>query len=177
MGLLMQCHGCGTMIAESVCPKCGFLEAPAAYARQRMIVEEFRRRKFLFETRQAISFGLFIGMFASTAALVALVWMTRLWDSVFGSAYHAGGVGTKLVPAALLATVAILLGVVWIKSKQWWPIELKCPACDCHLEKLGTQVVYCPACAAYLYSSPRKHTRHPDTTSATPHPARQPLGE
>src|SRR5262249_36637815 len=89
-------------------------------------------------------------------------------DRVFGSAYAVEGSGAKMILAALLGMAAIFLGVVWIKAKNWWPIELSCPACGLRLEKWGPQIGCCPGCAVDLHSAPAEESPLRRSTSSAP---------
>ena len=157
MGLLVQCHRCGTINGESICPKCGSIEFPAEAARQRGIIEGYRQRKQQFKHHQAISLGLVFGLVATTTALLVVVWTTRFWELVFGLAYDPQAAGRNTGLAGLLGAASVVLSLLCLKSKALWPGELMCPACEFRLDDCHQDIVYCPCCAVYLGCPGAKH--------------------
>ncbi len=150
MGMLLQCQRCGTLFSDCVCPKCGSLEAPAEFHRRREIIEQYRERKHQFRNRQAISLGLGVGLVVTTMAMMGLGWSARIWDVLFGSLSHPDAVDGNIVLAGLLGAASVVLGVLWIKSGEWWPLDLRCPVCDHRLDPSKGPIDCCPGCDANL---------------------------
>jgi ssDNA-binding Zn-finger/Zn-ribbon topoisomerase 1 len=150
MGLLLQCRQCGTLFGDCICPKCGSIEAPAEFQRQRVLIETFRQRKQQCEIHQAISISLVFGLIATSTALLMLGWMTRFWEPMFGLAYHTDAISNNSGLAGLLGIASILLSVLCLKARAWWPVELMCPSCNYRLAGPRGKIVDCPQCDAHF---------------------------
>ena len=153
MGLLLHCHQCGTMFADASCPKCGSMAAPDEVYRQITIRGEFRRRRKRYEINQTISVGLIIVQTAMWGTLAALLSM-RFWQAFkgHGPAFAQENLAGTILMPAMLGIACVLVTLIWIKAKEWWPVEVKCPGCETCLNNFAWAVVYCPGCGAYLFS-------------------------
>src|SRR5262249_25899103 len=83
---------------------------------------------------------------------------TRFWHAFkgYGAAYALEDIGSAIVAPVLLCIACVLFTVFCSKAKEWWPVEVKCPACEIRLDKWAWAIVYCPGCGAHLYSPPQK---------------------
>jgi hypothetical protein len=167
MGFLVQCSQCGTLFAKGLCPRCGHVEDPDIVEKQRWIFEQYQQRKLRCETHWAISLGLFAAVLVTTIASVALVWKARDWEwrklTYDAEMRDFGRIFASMV--LLIAWGALVF--LWIKAKQWWPVELACPGCEAPLNHLRDGL-YCSECGVPLETSqalpPRKYPPRPVRT-------------
>jgi hypothetical protein len=142
-----------------ICPKCGHADDPADVERLRSILEEFERRKRRQETNYAIYIGLVIGLTAAGVALAIVMWGWNLWDPLWNlfSSPRPGVVPASVplwltILACSLAIACVVLGVLLVGAKRWWPTEIQCPACEYNFGPLDKDPNFCPSCSIALRS-------------------------
>jgi hypothetical protein len=161
MGFLVNCARCGNWIARgSVCPNCHYEgDQPAeqsnpddseASPKPNYAVEYWHRRR-----RHMRNYVIFMVLILATG-VVGLYTAYLWWRVIF-----TGSIGA-FVLIGVATVVTFILGGLIAASKQLFPREMYCPACNVRLDELGLNHGRCPSCNVLLRPPPGAEAGEPE---------------
>ncbi len=139
VSFLTNCPDCGNLIAKnSACGNCGSCELAGEAGALAAFATEFGRRQKLHNRNYAIymTLTMLTGFLAMTSG--------ALWYRLFF------GNATAILAIAIIAILALIVGVASRFANVWFPIALHCPACDARVDEVGLDGPYCPSCNILL---------------------------
>jgi hypothetical protein len=153
MNFLVNCPRCGNWIARgSVCPNCHYEgdppkdesnpDDPEAPPKPNYAVEYWRRHR-----RHMRNYVIFMGLILATG-VVGLYTAYLWWRVIF-----TGSIGA-FVLIGVATVLTFILGGLITTSKQLFPREMYCPACNVRLDELGLNRGRCPSCNVLLRPLP-----------------------
>ncbi|MBY0524136.1 MAG: hypothetical protein K2R98_12095 [Gemmataceae bacterium] len=139
-----KCPQCGAIVAKGMtCPRCHYSESAPEGEPKPDVCDEYRRRVETHTRHYAIYMVMMIGLgFAGVINVVC--WFLFMFR---------GSVLAFFVICFLFCAMGVL-GYLIKKSKEFFPTEYTCPACDLRLDEMPLNGDYCPGCHIRLRGTP-----------------------